>query len=124
MIGQLFAAVPGQREAELFRQMLDLCRQRSHDSLRFFAADFGEHDIAGAPLDQRGDKAVLKAGDQVTFPVTENGAVLDSGRPLPDRDRILDLPKAVAFQACVARPPDKADFGTKRSECLLSALSA
>ena len=29
------------------------------------------------PLDQCGDEAVLRTGDQVTFPVPEDGAVLD-----------------------------------------------
>ncbi|CUH47827.1 hypothetical protein RUA4292_02003 [Ruegeria atlantica] len=112
VIGKLFAAVPGQRLAKLSRQMLDLCGQRSHDSLRFFPAHLHEHDIARAPLHQRRDEAVLRAGDQVTFPVAGNGAVFDSGRAFPDRDRILDLTEPIPLQASMARPAD----GTCRAQ--------
>jgi len=35
-------------------------------------------------LDERDDIAVLRAGDQITFPVAGDGAVLDGGRALPD----------------------------------------
>ena len=39
--------------------MLDLRGQCRHDGLRFLAADFDEHDVAGPLLDERGDEAVL-----------------------------------------------------------------
>ena len=119
MIGQFFATVPGQREAKLSRQMLDLCGKGSHDSLRFFAAHLGKHDIAGAPFDQRGDEAVLRARDEIAFPVAGDGAVLDGGRTFPDRDRILDLTKPVALQAGMTGAADGACCPQVRQQLFL-----
>ena len=69
--------------------MLNLCGQGRHDRLRFLAAHLGKHDIARAPFHQCRNEAVLRAGDQVTFPVAGNGTVFDAGRPLVDRAESL-----------------------------------
>ena len=41
-------------------------------------------------LDQRRDLRVVAAADQVAFPVTRYGTVLNLGRSLSDRDRVAD----------------------------------
>ena len=63
-------------------------------------------------LDQRGDVAVLRTADQVTLPVSRNGAILGRGGSFTDRDRILDLPQAIAFEAGVSGAADRA-FGAQ-----------
>jgi len=60
MISKLLAAVLGQHAPQVSGQMLDLCGQRCDDGLHFLAAHLGEHHIARAPLDQRGNEAVLE----------------------------------------------------------------
>lgn len=38
-----------------------------------------------------GDVAVVRANDQITFPVTRDGTIFDLRRAFTDRDRTLDL---------------------------------
>ncbi len=42
------------------------------------------------PLHQGRDLAVVAAAQQITFPVTRYGAILNLGWPFPDRDRVAD----------------------------------
>jgi len=79
--------------------MLNLCRQRCDDGLRFLAAHLSQHNIARAPFDQRHNEAVLRTSDQVALPMARDRAVLDSSGPFPDRNRILNLTVPFPLQA-------------------------
>jgi hypothetical protein len=52
-------------------------------------------------------------------PVTGHGAIFDGCRPVPDRQGILDLAKAVALQAGMARPADRPLGSQMRQQFLL-----
>ena len=43
-------------------------------------ADLCQHDVARPSFDKRRDEAVLRAGNEITFPVTGDSAVLDRTR--------------------------------------------
>src|SRR5947209_19711758 len=55
-----------------------------------------EHDESGLAFDQGGDLAVAGAQQQVAFPVSGHGPILDLGRAFSDRDCVDDLAAAVA----------------------------
>ncbi len=119
VIGKFFAVVPGQRAPQFSGQMLNLCRQRCDDGLRFLSAHLSQHNIARAPFDQRRNEAVLRTSDQVAFPMAGDRAVLDSGGPFPDRDRVFDLTETVSLQARVPKPADGACRPQMRKQLLL-----
>lgn len=95
MCRELFAAVPGQRTAQLLRQMGDRLRQsvfhgqrpiprQCRAVLRWsnlpvpgLAGQVDQYRVAGGALDQRGHGRTLQPDDQVTFPVPGDLAVLD-----------------------------------------------
>ena len=84
MISKFLAPVPGQRPAQLARQVLHLLGQGCYDRRAVLVAHFGGHHVARVALDERGDVAVLLASDQITFPVAGDGAVLRGRRSLAD----------------------------------------
>lgn len=68
VIGKFFTPVPGERAAEFPWQVLHLARERGHNAGGVFVLNLGQHHVARAALDQRGDVAVLGTRDQVAFP--------------------------------------------------------
>ena len=54
--------------------------------------DSEHHHISGLAVDQRPDRGVAFPHDEVAFPVTGNGTVLDLGWALRDHDHIADGP--------------------------------
>ncbi len=57
--------------------------------------------------------------DQIAFPVTWNGAVLDRRGTLADRHGILDLSQPMALEAGVPRPADGAPGAQMLQQFLL-----
>ena len=61
--------------------------------------------VARLPFDEGGDVRVLRTGQEIALPVAGDGAVLDAGWPLRDRDRIDDLSTRLArFRRAFATP--------------------
>ncbi len=87
--------------------------------LRFLAADLGEHDVACALFNERGDEAVLRTSDQVAVPMAGGRAVLDGGGPFQDRDCIPDLTEHIPLQARVPGAADGACRPQMRKQLLL-----
>ena len=83
-------------------QLLGLLDQRVDDGLRVAARDLGEHHVPGLPFDQRDDVAVLRAAQQVAFPMAGDRSILDAGRPLADGDGIRDASSSVGLGRGVA----------------------
>jgi hypothetical protein len=55
-------------------------------------------------LDERDDMAVLRAAEQIAFPMTWNGSVLHIGRTLPDPHGITIFPRRFSsVSALIAR---------------------
>ncbi len=119
MIGHFLAAVPGKRLVEFARQALRLPDQRRHDAPCILVGDLDQHHIARMPFDERCDVAVLRAADQIAFPVTGNGAVLDRRGALADRHGILDLAEAIALEAGVPGSADGAPGAQMLQQFLL-----
>ena len=75
VIGHFFAPVPCERAAEFPWQVLHLLGECGHDAGGVFVLNLGQHHVAGAALDQRGDEAVHRTSDQIAFPVTGDSSV-------------------------------------------------
>ena len=90
MIGQLLAAIPGQRLVEFPRSLVRLLDKRVDLRLGVLALDPDQHHVARVAFHQGGDLAVVAAEQQVTFPVARHCTVLDLGGALTDRDGVGD----------------------------------
>ena len=77
VVYELLSAIPSQGFVEFARQFLSRFDQGGDDALGVLVGAFDQHDIARFALHKGRDVAVLGAADQVTFPMTWNGAVLD-----------------------------------------------
>ena len=119
MVGKFLAAVPGQRPAEFARQGAGLLDQRCNDRVGLLVGDLGQDHVARLALDQGHDMAAARARDQVAFPMPRHRAILRLGRPLADRDRVLDLAQPVALEAGVPRAADRALGAQMREQFLL-----
>jgi len=49
-------------------------------------------------LDQGRDVAVVRPGQQIAFPMARHRLILNRGRPLTNRDDILDMPPPIAIR--------------------------
>jgi len=90
VISHLFASIPGQRLVELSRYLVGLLNECVDHRLCIFARHPAQHDKPCVALYQCRDLTVVAAEQQVTFPVTRYGAVLNLGRTFPDRDCVAD----------------------------------
>ncbi len=91
MLCQFMASIPGKGFIEFVWDSVGMFDQRIDDG---FSAPVGylcKHHIARVTLNQGHDEAMLGTTNQVTFPVTGDGAILHRSRSFADRDRILDL---------------------------------
>jgi hypothetical protein len=59
------------------------------------------------PFDQGGEMAVVRAREQITFPVPGYGTIFCRGRSLADGDGIRNLAKPLVFQAGMPGAPDR-----------------
>jgi hypothetical protein len=84
VIGEFFAAVPGQRFVKFVRQLSRLLDQGGDYSLRILGRDLGEHQITRVAFDKRQDVAVIRPAKQVALPVTRHGPVLNRRWSLSD----------------------------------------
>ena len=80
------------------------CPKRGDDAVphrfgsRSAGRDVDEGQIAGAPLDEGADRAlVVVADEEVALPVAGHRPVLNLSRPLADEDHVLDLAARVAM---------------------------
>lgn len=70
--------------------MLHLASQRIHHAGAVFALHPDQHDEARVAFDKGDDLRVMRADEQIAFPMSGDGAIFHFGRTLPDRDRIHD----------------------------------
>ena len=77
VIGHLFAAVPGQRLVEFPRQLVRMLDEGIDYRLGVFAGYSDQHHVTRMTFNQGCDLAVVTANDQITFPVSRNGSILD-----------------------------------------------
>lgn len=77
-------SIPGQREEEPSRQVVQRSDERRDDRLRVLASHPHEDQVPGVPLDERGNVTVLRACDQVALPVAGLDPVLDVRWPVAD----------------------------------------
>ena len=91
MIGEFFAAVPGQGFIEFARELFRLLDERGNDC-------------------PRGLVTVPRPEQQVALPVARNGAILDRCRPLADRDHVLDLATGIASTGALLRQPMRSEL--------------
>jgi len=108
MVGQFFATIPGERFVKFTRQPLRLFDQRRHNAFGVFVGNLHQHHIPGMPFDECRNIAVLRATDQVPFPMPGHRPILDGCRSFADRYGILDLAKTIAFEAGMLGAADRA----------------
>jgi hypothetical protein len=96
VFGHLAASVPGQRTPERRREFANVAAQRGDDRRCVFAGHFDQHGKTRMSFHQRGDVTAPGACEQITLPMTGNGAVFNLCRPFPDRDGIDDLTSGLA----------------------------
>jgi hypothetical protein len=77
-----------------------------------------QHHTARVALNQRGDLTVVRAEDQVAFPVTRYRTVFNRRWSLTDGHHILDLPPSVPFPAGMPRTA----YRTLASQVMLQLL--
>jgi hypothetical protein len=108
VLGHLRALIPGQRPAQLLGQRGDGRGDRVSDGfgavpgqrrpvldsqLLFFSGhgwQVQEHCEPGAAFHQGADRRAVQAEDEVAFPMTGNGPVLDLRGPFADHDLVSD----------------------------------
>jgi hypothetical protein len=77
--------------------------QRGHYNSRVFAGHFDQRGKTRMTFHQGGDVTVLASAQQITLPMTGDGAVLDFCGPFPDGDSIHDLATAVSTNTRMPR---------------------
>ena len=82
----LLALVPCQRAPQLLGQCADLLGERRQHSRRVPSRQLHKHREPAVPLDQGDDVGVVRTGEQITLPMTGDGAILGLGRSLADGD--------------------------------------
>ncbi len=99
--------------------MADLPGQGSDDADRVLAVDLDQQDESRVALDQGRDVGVVRARDQVPFPVTGHRPILHLGRPLPDGRGVDDPAAALAGAAGVPAAAHRAHPTQMGHELLL-----
>ena len=103
VLGHLQPTVPGQRAPQCRREFPNVSAQRGHDSSRVFAAHLDERGKTRMTFHQCCDVNILGAADEIAFPMTGDGTVLNFRGPFPDGDGIDDLPTAVSARTGLPR---------------------
>lgn len=83
-----------------------------------------QHHETRLPLDERGDVRVRFPCEEVAFPVTRDGAVVDAGWALPDGHRIDDLPAGLTGRRRKARSTHGLSTAEVSEQRLLQHASA
>ena len=89
---QFQAPIPGERGHEPGGQPLHVPRERLDDRPRRAPRHPDETDVTRAPLDQRRHVGLPGADEEIALPMPRDGAVLDGGGALANRDRPDDVP--------------------------------
>jgi hypothetical protein len=97
--------------------------QRIDDRFGVFARDLYQHHIAGLPLDQGGNLAVLAAEQKIAFPVAGNRSIFDRRRPLADRDRAGDPAVIVGLLRVMPRAAHRTRAPQVRQQLLLQSAA-
>src|SRR5271168_2578564 len=108
VFSHLQPAIPRQRAPQRCGQPANLPAQRGDDRSCVFAAHLDQSSKTRMSLHQRRDVTVLCATNEIAFPMTGNGAVLDFCGPFPDGDGIDDLTARVFIDTRVLRAADAA----------------
>ena len=104
--GHLQPAIPRQRAPQGCWKPANLPAQGSDHRRRIFAAHLDQGSKTRMAFHQRRYVAVFCAADEIAFPMTGNGAVLNFSGPFPDGDGIYDLTARVFKDTRVLRVRD------------------
>src|SRR5271163_4736868 len=91
VFSHLQPAIPGQQAPQRCGKPANLPTQGGDDRSRVFAAHLDQGCKTRMPLHQRRDVTVFCATNEIAFPMTGDGAILDLCRSFPDGDGIDDL---------------------------------
>ncbi len=119
----LHAAVPRQRMPQLTRQRPHTSLQCLHHRLGVLRGDLHQDREAGTPLHQRRDVGVARSVQQIAFPVPGHRTVLRRGRPLADRNRVLDGASAPPVRRRVLRATHQSARSQMTKQLLLQHAS-
>ena len=108
VFGHLQPAIPRQRSPQRCGKPANLPAQCGDDRSGVFAAHLDQGRKTRMPLHQRRDVTVFCAANEIAFPMTGDGTVLDFCGPLPDGDGIYDLTARVFKDTRVLRAADAA----------------
>ena len=75
VVGEFFSAIPGERLIEFVGQFSRLPDQRCYDGFGVAIGDLGAQHIAGVPLDQGDDEAILGTAKEIALPMAGDGAI-------------------------------------------------